>query len=122
MKRSNFVRTLTAGAVGAAVLKHSESKASFKPAKVKEVLMKVGCQSGGTTTENLELKSRCGVYNIDGNWQKTIPGKGWDLEDSLKKREACEKYEISLDAYHWPLSSAGIYKVDHPNIMLGKSP
>lgn len=122
MKRSNFVRTLTAGAVGASVLKPSESKASFKPAKVKEVLMKVGCQSGGTTTENLELKSRCGVYNIDGNWPKTIPGKGWDLEDSLKKREACEKYKISLDAYHWPLSSSGIDKVDHPNIMLGKSP
>ena len=52
----------------------------------------------------------------------TIEGVGWDLDDSMAKREACEKYGISLDAYHLPLSSAGIDRVDTPNIMLGKSP
>jgi mannonate dehydratase len=40
----------------------------------------------------------------------------------MAKREACEKYGISLDAYHLPLSSAGITRVATPNIMLGKSP
>ena len=62
------------------------------------------------------------MFNIDGGSPITIPGKGWDLEDSLKKKEACEKYGISLDAYHYPLTSAGIDKVAYPNVMLGKSP
>jgi mannonate dehydratase len=122
MKRSNFVKVISASAVGATLLKPSEAAAAQKPAAPRKVLMKVGCQSGGTTKENLELKGRCGVYNIDGGMPKIIPNKGWDLEDSLAKREACEKYGISLDAYHYPLTSAGIDKVVYPNVMLGKSP
>jgi mannonate dehydratase len=122
MKRSNFVKVLTAGSVGAAVFKSEPSKASIEESKPKKVLMKVGCQSGGTSDENLELKGRCGVYNIDGGSPKFVPGKGWDLEDSYRKRDACEKYGISLDAYHWELTSAGIDKVKVPNVMLGKSP
>ncbi len=43
-------------------------------------------------------------------------------QESLKKKEVCEKYGISLDAYHLTLTSAGIDKVETPNIMLGKSP
>ncbi|HQS04191.1 MAG TPA: hypothetical protein PLT16_00965, partial [Daejeonella sp.] len=121
MQRRNFVKTIAAGSIGASVLSPMESLAEVKP-KPKKVLMKVGCQSGGTTEENLQLKGRCGVYNIDGGMPKYIPNVGWDLEDSLKKREACEKYGISLDAYHWPLTSAGIDKVLFPNVMLGKSP
>lgn len=88
----------------------------------KPMLMKVGCQHGGTTVENLEFLARHGVFNMDGGEPKVIEGVGWDLEDSLRKKEACEKYGISLDAYHLPLSSAGIEKVTTPNIMLGKSP
>jgi mannonate dehydratase len=88
----------------------------------KPVRMKVGCQHGGTTKENLEYLARHGVFNIDGGSPKFIEGVGWDLDDSMAKREACEKYGISLDAYHLPLSSAGITRVSTPNIMLGKSP
>ena len=84
--------------------------------------MKVGCQSGGTTKENLEFKARCGVFNIDGGAPKMIEGVGWDLEDSLAKREACEKYGITLEAYHLPLDSSGIERTPMPNIMLGRSP
>ena len=51
-----------------------------------------------------------------------IKGVGWDLDDAMAKKEACDKYGISLDAYHLPLSSAGIERVATPNIMLGKSP
>lgn len=40
--------------------------------------MKVGCQSGGTTVEELEFKARHGVFNIDGGASKYIPGVGWD--------------------------------------------
>ena len=86
------------------------------------MLMKVGCQHGGTGKENLEYLARHGVFNIDGGAPKVIEGVGWDLDDSMAKREACEKYGIHLDAYHLPLSSAGIDRIDTPNIMLGKSP
>lgn len=122
MKRSNFLKVLTAGSAGAAIFGPDHATAASKPVPPKKVLMKVGCQSGGTSVENLEFKARHGVFNIDGGSPITIPGKGWDLEDSLKKKEACEKYGISLDAYHYPLTSAGIDKVAYPNVMLGKSP
>ncbi|MCY7350484.1 MAG: mannonate dehydratase [Cytophagaceae bacterium] len=122
MKRKNFIRVITVGSVGAAVLGNSPAEAGHVAAPKKKVLMKVGCQSGGTSIENLEFKARHGVYNLDGGTPKTIKGVGWDLQDSLAKREACEKYGIALDAYHFPLTSAGIDKVEYPNIMLGKSP
>jgi len=122
MKRRNFVKVATASTVGAwAVSTRSERQASLRePAK--EIMMSVGCQHGGTTTENLEFLARHGVFNMDGGAPKMIEGVGWDLDDSLAKREACEKYGISLDAYHLPLTSAGITRVATPNIMLGKSP
>lgn len=88
----------------------------------KPMLMQVGCQHGGTGKKNLEFLARHGVFNIDGGAPKVIEGVGWDLDDSMAKRESCEKYGIRLDAYHLPLSSAGIDRVDTPNIMLGKSP
>ena len=92
------------------------------PTPKKPVLMKVGCQHGGTGKENLEYLARHGVFNMDGGAPKFIDGVGWDLEDSLAKQEACAKYGIKIDAYHLPLSSAGIERVSTPNIMLGKSP
>lgn len=103
---------------------HSEGASIevVKPLPKKKVLMKVGTQQGGTGKENLEFLARHGVYNMDGGSPKFIEGVGWDLEDSLAKKEACEKYGISLDAYHLPLTSAGIERVQTPNIMLGKSP
>ena len=129
MERRNFVKAITIGSVGALALGSSVSASnsgnitSENPSQAaKKVLMKVGCQSGGTTTENLEFKARHGVFNIDGGSPKFIKGVGWDLEDSLAKKEACEKYGISLDAYHLPLTSDGIAKAIFPNIMLGKSP
>ena len=99
----------------------AEGSSSSDKAK-KPVLMKVGSQRGGTGKRNLEFLARHGVYNMDGGSPKTIKGVGWDLDDSIAKREACEHYGISLDAYHLPLSSAGIKRVSMPNIMLGKSP
>ena len=90
--------------------------------------MKVGSQQGGITNENLEFWSRHGVYHVDGGAPKTIPGVGWDLEDSLAKKEACESYGISLESYHLPLSSigystnSGIETSPFRHIMLGKSP
>jgi len=129
MERREFGRVIAAGSIGALVSgcaepRNAESQAAAaQPAgQKKPALMHVGCQSGGTTTENLEFKARHGVYHIDGGAPATIEGVGWDLDDSLRKKEACEKYGISLDAYHLPLSSAGIDRVEYPNIMLGKSP
>jgi len=129
MERRDFVKAVSVSTVGALVFGSSMSVSASKetqqgnhPAAEKKVLMKVGCQSGETTPENLEFKARHGVFNIDGGSPKYIPGKGWDLEDSLAKKEICAKYGISLDAYHLPLGSDGINKAVFPNIMLGKSP
>lgn len=130
-ERRSFVKSLAAGAVGATFFGTSAGCTGTLNGKSgdenishlkKKVLMKVGCQSGGTEVKDLEFKARHGVFNIDGGAPRYIPGVGWDIEDSLAKKEACEKYGISLDLYHLPLSSAGIDKVIFPNIMLGKSP
>lgn len=121
MERRNFVKTVATSAFGAAAI-GSTADPVGAPQEKKKVLMKIGCQSGGTTKADLEFKARHGVFNIDGGSPQFIPGVGWDLQDSLTKRDACEKYGISLDAYHFPLSSVGIDKVPFPDIMLGKSP
>ena len=131
IERRKFVKTVAAGSVGAIALISanvtsasalSSSKGGSPAPEKKKMLMKVGCQSGGTTVPELEFKARHGVFNIDGGAPKYIPGVGWDLSDSLAKKEACEKYGISLDAYHLGLGSEGIERVKFPNIMLGKSP
>ena len=129
MERRNFVKTISVGTV-VTLAAGSTLSASGIPSNKrddnshtwKKVQMKVGCQTGGTTVENLEFKARHGVFNLDGGAPAFIEGVGWDLNDSLAKKEACEKYGISLDAYHLPLSSDGINKVKFPNILLGKSP
>ncbi|MFC1552004.1 mannonate dehydratase [Candidatus Latescibacterota bacterium] len=122
MKRRDFGKSLTAGSVGAVAASCANTDAVDTAQPKKEVLMHVGDQNGGTSQESLEFKARNGVFHIDGAAPRVIDGVGWDLEDSLKKKEDCEKYGISLEAYHLPLSSAGIDNVRYPNIMLGKSP
>ncbi|MCC5928685.1 MAG: mannonate dehydratase [Cyclobacteriaceae bacterium] len=130
VERRKFIKLLSAGSLGSIAISQalssctsSQEKApegAIKPAK--KVLMKLGCQYGAVTEENLSFKARHGVFHIDGDMPKFIEGKGWDLEDSLLKKEACAKYGIHLDAYHLPLTSAGIDRVKMPNIMLGRSP
>ena len=125
MKRKNFIKVIGAGSIGtlATFFTGCTFSGTANGTPKKKVLMKVGCQSGGTTERNLEFKARYGVYNIDGGAPRMIEGVGWDLEDSLAKREACEKYGITLEAYHLPLPSSGIEnRHPMPNIMLGKSP
>ena len=128
IQRRNLLKAIAGSSFGAFALQDLTSLLQTKKVEKKDVnakkkvLMKVGCQHGGTTEKNLEYLARHGVFNIDGGAPKMIEGVGWDLEDSLAKKEACEKYGISLDAYHLPLSSAGIDRISTPNIMLGKSP
>lgn len=88
----------------------------------KPVLMKVGSQHGGAGKTNLAFLARHGVSSLDPGSPKSIKGVGWDLADALKQKEACQEYGIHLEAYHLPLSSAGIARVSMPNIMLGRSP
>lgn len=128
--RRHLLKTLVNSSLGAMVMGSASACAPAEASTEIEtttsspppMLMKVGCQHGGTGKENLEYLARHGVYNMDGGSPEFIEGIGWDLEDSLAKKEACEKYGIKLDAYHLPLSSAGIDRVATPNIMLGKSP
>ena len=53
---------------------------------VKPMLMKVGCQHGGTGKQNLEFLARHGVFNMDGGAPKTLKGVGWDLDDAIVKK------------------------------------
>lgn len=129
MERKNFIKLAGAGSVGALTISGiaacsstSAEKNSVAVTPKKKVLMKVGCQSGGTSVKNLEFKARCGVYNIDGGAPLMIKGVGWDLADSQAKKEACEKYGITLEGYHLPLDSSGYERTAMPNVMLGKSP
>ncbi len=129
MERKSFLSVIAAGSLGALDLRSMDYRDSGNDKKFsasieakKKVLMKVGCQSGDTSEKSLEFKARHGVFNIDGGSPKMIKGVGWDLDDSLAKREACEKYGITLEAYHSPLTSVGIDRAEMPNIMLGKSP
>ena len=92
LERRNFFKTLAAGSVGAIVLSSSKNVSaivsSSKPGnpipEKKKVLMKVGCQSGGTTVENLEFKARHGVFNIDGGAPKYIEGVGWSAQKNSR--------------------------------------
>lgn len=121
--KSSLGATAVAGSVGSVASGWQSEKGRKQiTTTVKPMLMKVGSQHGGTTRENLEFMARHGVYNLDGGSPRMIEGVGWDIADAMAKRDACEKYGISLDAYHLPLTSAGIERVDTPNIMLGKSP
>jgi mannonate dehydratase len=132
MKRRKAISSLVKGTVGATAMAGSLGSLSAgcqsakgkqpKNSSTKPVLMRVGTQHGGTGKSNLEFLARHGVLNMDGGAPGMIEGVGWDLEDSIAMKEACDKYGISLDAYHLPLSSAGIERVATPNIMLGKSP
>jgi mannonate dehydratase len=129
MDRKNFFRILAAGSIGALDFESpgypnsgNNKKLSQMKNSPRKVLMKVGCQSEDTSEKSLEFKARHGVFNIDGGSPKMIKGVGWDLNDSLAKKEACEKYGITLEAYHSPLTSVGIDRAEMPNVMLGKSP
>lgn len=125
INRRKLLGLLPGGALSALAIGQATacSRAEAAPMSSKrEMLMKVGCQHGGTGKANLEYLARHGVYHIDGGSPAFIEGVGWDLEDALAQKEACEKYGVNLVAFHLPLSSAGIDRVSVPNIMLGKSP
>lgn len=126
MDRRTFGKVVGAGAVSLASgnsISGNQSQPEASPSASEAApRMRVGCQRGPVTRENLEFRVRHGVYHIDGRCPETIPGKGWDLDDSLRKRELCESYGVSLDAYHLPLHSGGIDKQPYPNIMLARSP
>src|SRR5690606_13883920 len=99
-----------------------ETAAAAAPVR-RELLMTLGCQSrNGVTQENLEFLARHGVYHMDPGAPATLPDGRWDLDDALRQQEEASKYGVRVDAYHLPLSSAGIDRVRTPNIMLGKSP
>ncbi len=128
MKRKDFLKHLTAGSMGAAALgsyvasllniekkeENTSSSAQDQPRMV------VGCQSGGADESNLQFKARHGVYHFDPGSPATIEGVGWDLDDARRQVEACEKYGISLDAFH--LSGGNSHFRLWRNIMLGESP
>ena len=123
MKRRDFGRVLAVGSISAITANCEKGTAPQKTEvqPKKKALMHVGGDDhslipgskSSTSKENLEFKARHGVYHIRSGRPRTIEGIGWDIDDSIAKKEACEKYGISLDAYFTPIDRS---------IMLGKSP
>ena len=128
MKRRDFVKAVAAAGPAAAGMSiatasgYDAVRERARAAPRKQALMKVGCQHGGPNEENFEFLARHGVFNMDPGMPRIIEGVGWDLDHALQIVEAAAEYGISVDAYHLPLSSAGIDKIVTPHIMLGKSP
>jgi len=125
MERRDFLKNVAVGTVGVATAGTAapgQSRQTSEPRGESRVRMHVGCQSHGASEEAMSYLARCGVYHYDPGMPQMIPGVGWDLEDSLALVERAGRHGISIDAYHLPLSSAGIDRVAVPNIMLGKSP
>ncbi|MEZ4699158.1 MAG: mannonate dehydratase [Rhodothermales bacterium] len=119
MKRRDFVRVAAGGSIAAVSAgDYATRRAQGRPA----ARMKVGCQHGGVTKENLEFLARHGVYHMDAGSPRLIEGVGWDLDDSLRIVDAAGAYGIRVVAYHLPLTSAGIDRVATPHIMLAKDP
>lgn len=125
MKRRTFNKLLTTGAMGAlSATGVSCAKTNSRNARksIPRALMHVGCQRGSVTPKELQFKARHSVFHIDGKSPREIPGVGWDLDDARRLKELAAEHGISIDAYHLPLSSAGVDRVSVPHIMLGKSP
>jgi mannonate dehydratase len=126
MKRRDFARTIAAGTVGAAVggavlgreKLFGAREATATTAARRPLLLKLGCQSrSGTSQQNLEFLARHGVYYMNPG-----TGGGWNYDVIRGHQDDAAKYGITIEAYHLPLTSAGIDRVQTPNIMLGRSP
>ncbi len=127
MKRRDFGKVLSIGAIGASI-PHRAIGASIPQSrtahsKPKKALMHVGAQHFATYSDtDLQYLKRHGVNNVCGEEPKYIPGKGWELEEVLSKKDKCEKFGISLDMLQMAMSITTIHNKKMPNIILGKSP
>jgi len=122
MKRKTFLRSAAAGSIGAIAVGCNRSDETTEAGRERpsKPRMKLGCQSGPASRENLEFKARHGVFHFDPGQPERIEGVGWNLDDSLRIVEAADEYGISIDAYH--LSGGNSHFDLWPNIMLGRSP
>ena len=100
MKRRNFVKNITASSIAAVTLGIGSKTDKNRSNPKKEVMMKLGCQSGGMSDSNLAFKARHGVYHFDPGSPGFLEGVGWDPDHSLKIVEAASKYGISIDFNH----------------------
>ncbi len=129
MERRDFLKLMAAGTVGAAGAAGGCSSTAGGTARSQGPgfprgtgQMVVGCQSQDTSREGLEFLARHGVYHMDPGSPAFIEGVGWDLADAQRQVEEAARYGITVQAFHLPLSSAGIDNVRFPNVMLGRSP
>jgi mannonate dehydratase len=128
MERRDFVRLVATGSVGAATGALNTATVDAASSGVAQApgtggRMVVGCQSRrGVSQRNLEFLARHGVFHMDPWEPRTLADGRWDLDDARRQVEEAARYGITIGSYHLPLSSSGIDRQRHPNIMLGKSP
>jgi mannonate dehydratase len=130
MERRDFLKAVAAGSAGAVAGLAGCTRPSGGAARAQSGTgfpratgqMVVGCQSRDINPEDLQFLARHGVYHMDPGSPQFVEGVGWDLADAQRQVEEAARYGITVQAYHLPLSSAGIDNVAFPNVMLGRSP
>lgn len=102
MNRREFGKVIAGSALGSAISGLDKVKSAPNKAR-----MHVGCQGFEVTKRDLQFLQRYGVKNMDG------PNCNFVLDDLLRAREECAKYDVSMDMVHVDVGK---------NIGLGKSP
>ncbi len=116
MKRRDFGKVLSVGAVGTVV---SQSKtAHAKP----NLLMHVGADyhsvagDSMASKENLEYCVRHGVYHLTARVEKTSEEGAWDFDEMKRLKDSCDKHGVTLESIRMSFGFSTSY------IQLGKSP
>ena len=86
MKRRDFGKVFTAGAIGTSVSHLNSAEAITNPAQ-----MHVGTQRFGTSTIALQFKKRHGVDHHDAGTPTYTYGEGWDLNQLIGWKEKSEE-------------------------------
>jgi mannonate dehydratase len=102
MKRREFGKNLTGGAIAAGLVPTTAAKPAHTPKR--NTLMHVGgdyhcvAGSGMASKENLEYNLRYGVKHLTIQVRKLAPDGGWDLDELKRMRDDCDKYGVTIEA------------------------
>ena len=116
MNRRDFGIAVASGVTGAALANTTSlaqtraTPRATQSASAKKKAAMFASANGQATVEGMQYVARHGVFHVDCNAPKTIPGVGWDYADAMQQQEFCAKYNVKIESHHIPV---------HQSIMLG---
>jgi mannonate dehydratase len=113
MNRRGFLRAAVGGSTAIAAGCAARPPLALPPRRAG---LRLGTQQGPTSDEMLQYFAQLGVEGICGYTES------WKADDLKRLRERVESWGLRLEALSLPLTSKGLGAIQHPNIMLGKSP